>query len=82
MKIPMHMQKDLEIVPTDMYWKKLQTPRGTFTVLIVSTTVGTWCFWMPAPMVTALRKGMEEMESAIEIAKVIPRNQANGAGPT
>jgi hypothetical protein len=79
MKIPEGMQYDLQIVPTNMYWKKVRNSQGEFTMLFISTTVGAWAFFMPQQMVTALRKGMQDMESPIEIARTVPRAPESGS---
>jgi hypothetical protein len=72
MKIAENLQYDLSIVPTGMFWKKVKTNEGEFTILIIVTTLGAWGFFMPPKMVTDLRKGMEEMESPIAVAKQMP----------
>jgi hypothetical protein len=71
-KIAPELQLDLNIVPTRMFWKKVKTDRGEFTLLLVTTPVGSWGFLMDAPMTTDLRKGMEKMESPLEVATKVP----------
>jgi len=78
-KISEDIQMDLDIVPTQIKWRKLRTNHGEFTQLIVSTTVGSWCFWMPPAMVKDLRVGMQEMESPLTIAKTVPPSPGNGS---
>jgi hypothetical protein len=86
MKITEDLQLDLSIVPTRMFWKKVQTNQGEFTILMICTTVGSWGFFMPPKMVTDLREGMQEMESPIEVATQMPtirqplRGGPNGSG--
>jgi hypothetical protein len=82
MKIPEEMQMDLNIVPTRMFWTKVQTTQGEFTVLHVTTTVGAWGFFMPPSMVTDLRKGMQDMESSIAVVHQMPTiRQPIDSGP-
>jgi hypothetical protein len=75
MKISEEMQMDLTLIPTRFFWNKVQTNQGEFTVLYVATTVGSWAFFMPPQMVMDLRKGMEQMESPITVAKQMPTIQ-------
>lgn len=72
MKIDEDLQVDLNIIPTQMFWKKIVTSNGEFTLLIVTTTVGSWGFFMPRRMVLDLEKGMHEMASELQVVHTMP----------
>jgi hypothetical protein len=71
-KIGESSQMDIGFVPTLMGWKKVQTAQGEFTLLVVSTPVGSWGFLMPRQMVLDLERGMHEMASTVHVARTVP----------
>ena len=82
MKIGENTQMEIGLVPTSMAWMKVQTSEGEFTLLIVSTPVGTWAFFMPRKMVLDLEQGMHKMASSIEVAREIPNIEMNDGRPS